>query len=76
MPKSWDEWAAFVAVAGFALTVLGWLLNTYVKKPLDRLGEKVEKLDQRTDRRLDNHEVRLATVEEWKRNEEAREIHE
>lgn len=70
MPKSWDEWAAFVAVAGFVLMILGWILNTYVRQPMDRLGGKFDKLERQTDVRLENHELRLVTIEEWKRYQE------
>lgn len=66
MPKSWDEWAAFVTVVGSALTALGYILNTFVKKPIDRIGIKVDKLDHQTEVRLDDHEKRLNKIEEWK----------
>lgn len=60
----------WIIVISAALTALGWILNTYVRQPMDRLGGKFDKLEHQTDARLDNHEVRLVTIEEWKKIQE------
>ncbi len=54
----------WIAIIGPSLGILGWLLNIYVKQPLDRLTAEFEKSRADMNARLDNHELRLNHLED------------
>jgi len=53
----------WLAVIVPSLGALGWILNIYVKEPLDRLTTQFEKMKDDTDERLENHERRIMFLE-------------